>query len=363
MRAVGLANAAGGRHDGGRWHGTETTTRLASTASPHRASTSMAKPTSSAACRLRLTRCSTPAAAREGSRWSWRDEVSTSSESTSIRRCWRRPADVLRRSSSSSRTWTGWSWAGGSTWCSWQATSSCSRRRGRSEGSCSDVLDTSRALVRSSPASNSTEATDSAPTTPTAASPALGWPNGGPRGTGDRSTRRRRRPGVYAVSVYRPLLAGASSPTGSTFSSQNLPPEKIVSGRNLSGRQVQNKFSTSPRLLPDPERCELCEAGHLTTWYHEDEICWIADCEMCAVPMVVWKLTRGDTSRRRSRPHDRRARPGGEGAVRRRRIHRRPGDAADQDPLPCPRTDRKWWHRRFNAWSGDDLARPPACRT
>ena len=37
------------------------------------------------------------------------------------------------------------------------------------------------------------------------------------------------------------------------------------------------------------ERCELCEAAHLTTWYHEDEICWIADCEICTVPMVVWQ--------------------------------------------------------------------------
>ncbi len=28
----------------------------------------------------------------------------------------------------------------------------------------------------------------------------------------------------------------------------------------------------------------------MTTWHHEDEICWIADCEVCGVPMVVWKL-------------------------------------------------------------------------
>ena len=28
-------------------------------------------------------------------------------------------------------------------------------------------------------------------------------------------------------------------------------------------------------------------AGH--AWYHEDEICWIAECELCAVPMVVWR--------------------------------------------------------------------------
>jgi len=27
----------------------------------------------------------------------------------------------------------------------------------------------------------------------------------------------------------------------------------------------------------------------MTTWYHEDELCWIADCEICEVPMVVWR--------------------------------------------------------------------------
>lgn len=27
----------------------------------------------------------------------------------------------------------------------------------------------------------------------------------------------------------------------------------------------------------------------MSQWYHEDEHCWIAECESCAVPMVVWK--------------------------------------------------------------------------
>ena len=35
--------------------------------------------------------------------------------------------------------------------------------------------------------------------------------------------------------------------------------------------------------------CELCQAARVTTWYHEDDVCWIADCEICAVPMVVWR--------------------------------------------------------------------------
>ncbi|MGO9196918.1 MAG: hypothetical protein ACLQK4_07290 [Acidimicrobiales bacterium] len=35
--------------------------------------------------------------------------------------------------------------------------------------------------------------------------------------------------------------------------------------------------------------CDLCEAARITEWHHEDEICWVADCEICGVPMVVWK--------------------------------------------------------------------------
>ena len=35
--------------------------------------------------------------------------------------------------------------------------------------------------------------------------------------------------------------------------------------------------------------CELCEAAQITPWFFEDDVCWIAECELCAVPMVVWK--------------------------------------------------------------------------
>ena len=35
--------------------------------------------------------------------------------------------------------------------------------------------------------------------------------------------------------------------------------------------------------------CDLCRAARLTPWYHEDAICWIAECEICEVPMVVWR--------------------------------------------------------------------------
>lgn len=35
--------------------------------------------------------------------------------------------------------------------------------------------------------------------------------------------------------------------------------------------------------------CELCRADRITPWFHEDEHCWVAECEICAVPMVVWR--------------------------------------------------------------------------
>ena len=37
------------------------------------------------------------------------------------------------------------------------------------------------------------------------------------------------------------------------------------------------------------QHCDLCEAARITPWFHEDDICWIAECEICAVPMVVWR--------------------------------------------------------------------------
>jgi hypothetical protein len=42
-------------------------------------------------------------------------------------------------------------------------------------------------------------------------------------------------------------------------------------------------------LARDPA-CLLCQAERITPWYHEDDICWVADCELCATPMVVWRF-------------------------------------------------------------------------
>ncbi len=46
------------------------------------------------------------------------------------------------------------------------------------------------------------------------------------------------------------------------------------------------------RTVPGVERsadCELCEATPFTEWFHSDDLCWIAECDSCGVPMVVWR--------------------------------------------------------------------------
>jgi hypothetical protein len=36
--------------------------------------------------------------------------------------------------------------------------------------------------------------------------------------------------------------------------------------------------------------CDLCRAARITPWHHEDDVCWIAECDICEVPMVVWRF-------------------------------------------------------------------------
>jgi hypothetical protein len=37
------------------------------------------------------------------------------------------------------------------------------------------------------------------------------------------------------------------------------------------------------------DACLLCRADHVTTWHFEDDECWVADCLVCATPMIVWR--------------------------------------------------------------------------
>ena len=54
--------------------------------------------------------------------------------------------------------------------------------------------------------------------------------------------------------------------------------------------------------------CDLCEAARITPWFHEDDICWIAECEICAVPDGRVARSRREPAAERAVAHARPAR-------------------------------------------------------
>ena len=95
--------------------------------------------------------------------------------------------------------------------------------------------------------------------------------------------------------------------------------------------------------------CELCEAARMTTWYHEDDVCWVADCEICMVPMVVWKRhgpepPHGELDHMLDRlSHVATARFGEAGYSLDRVMRQIP------DHFHAHARDPHWWSRRFGA--------------
>ena len=48
--------------------------------------------------------------------------------------------------------------------------------------------------------------------------------------------------------------------------------------------------STSARPTSSSDAaCLLCTAERVTLWHFEDDLCWVADCMVCATPMIVWR--------------------------------------------------------------------------
>jgi hypothetical protein len=56
----------------------------------------------------------------------------------------------------------------------------------------------------------------------------------------------------------------------------------------IENPNVPSSDPTTPPFVRVPG-CDLCRAQKITPWFHEDDVCWIADCEICDVPMVVWR--------------------------------------------------------------------------
>jgi hypothetical protein len=85
----------------------------------------------------------------------------------------------------------------------------------------------------------------------------------------------------------------------------------------------------------------------MTTWYHEDDVCWVADCEICDVPMVVWRdhgATPSDDAVAHMIGHLERIATErfGEGGYSVDRVMRQ-----IPDHFHAHARDPNWWYRRF----------------
>lgn len=105
--------------------------------------------------------------------------------------------------------------------------------------------------------------------------------------------------------------------------------------------------ASDPTVHVKVDGCELCEAARFTPWHHEDDICWVADCEVCDVPMVVWNF-HGVAPPEAEVDHmiaqlERVATSlfGADGYALDRHMRQIP------DHFHAHARDRNWWHRRF----------------
>ena len=69
---------------------------------------------------------------------------------------------------------------------------------------------------------------------------------------------------------------------------------RLVIERELHATLVQTLAQQTELDVHD--RADLCAAERVTEWFHEDDECWIAECEQCCVPMAVWKRHDPDPS-------------------------------------------------------------------
>ena len=118
--------------------------------------------------------------------------------------------------------------------------------------------------------------------------------------------------------------------------------------------------------------CDLCEAARITEWFHEDEVCWIAECEICDTPMVVWRWhgidpspealahMHGELARVSTRGHGGSARAGRKAKVR-ERGEGEPDQRQRDDPVPGQHSSRRRVHGVLS-WRCDDATKPEAAR-
>src|SRR4029434_935596 len=98
---------------------------------------------------------------------------------------------------------------------------------------------------------------------------------------------------MVAQQSHRPILTSglvdraSMSNRHSSLSNWSHAIPKCTSARC---RLLYSGEMTAEHSFRKVDGCDLCAAPRITPWYHQDDICWIAECDICEVPMVVWRF-------------------------------------------------------------------------
>ena len=160
---------------------------------------------------------------------------------------------------------------------------------------------------------------------------------------GARASTRSRYVGAQ-IGIHNPRASGSvPCRTCATVSTCVIAGERAEVGGSPTppGRRYRRCRVAVEPVLGKVDGCDLCEAARITPWFHEDDVCWIAECEICYVPMVVWRFHGTDPpADHLAHMHAELARIAG-GDAHRRALRRRQ-HAQHPRPLPRPRAPEGW---------------------
>src|SRR5439155_413887 len=114
------------------------------------------------------------------------------------------------------------------------------------------------------------------------------WPASSAPRTRSWMPGRPSSPRGSPAAATSPTIARATSSTAATPA---WTPRRGRSAAISACPCARSERPATPRgrVVGMAEDCMLCRAERITPWFHEDEICWVAECEICETPMVVWR--------------------------------------------------------------------------
>ena len=138
------------------------------------------------------------------------------------------------------------------------------------------------------------------------------------RGSGSSATRTAAIPVEEVEAAARRARAGAGRRPRSSATRTPSTASTATCAESYHEAAAQDAWPRTLAWFGEPPRggavtdavefakaddCDLCEAARITPWFHEDDVCWIAECEICDVADGRLALRTAPSRRRRHLEH------------------------------------------------------------